>query len=160
MDDSLYLSGKVRKNALPIYESAPPAGAPVLKRLMLPQGELAQFYDSAEPICYLAFIELRPGTARGNHYHKVKEELIYVLRGRFLLLLEDVETKARAEIPMAAGEWVQIPPLIAHTISVLEAGEAVEASKARFDHADIYRYPSAPDRVNESDSPRLGRDVQ
>src|SRR5207244_7219783 len=73
MTESTFLSGKVLRRSLPVVQPASGSGAPSLKRLLLPQGELAQFYDGEEPIRYLAYIELRPGVVRGNHYHKVKE---------------------------------------------------------------------------------------
>jgi hypothetical protein len=61
MPDSSFLNGKVLKRSLPELHLPLGPDAPVLKRLMLPQGELAQFYDAEEGIRYLAFIELRPG---------------------------------------------------------------------------------------------------
>lgn len=140
MSESTYLSGKVRKRTLPAFPGPPGPGAPLLKRMLLPQGELAQVHDGEEAMHYIAFIALQQGTARGNHFHKVKEEFLYLLRGALILLLEDVQTKARESVPLQAGDLVVIPPGVAHTLRVTESGDAVEFSPARFDAGDIYRY--------------------
>ena|SRR5215471_14956000 len=139
--ESTFLDGNVRKWSLPELELPLPPDTPTVKRLLLPQGELAQFYDGNEGIHYLAFIELRGGNARGNHYHKVKEEWVYLIAGKVALLVEDVQTKERTSVPMQKGDLALIRTGIAHALQVLEAGQAVEFSPARFDHLDIHKYP-------------------
>jgi mannose-6-phosphate isomerase-like protein (cupin superfamily) len=141
MNEPSFLSGKVRRFTLPGCEGPAGPGAPPLKRMLLPQGELAQFHDDDEPIHYMAFIELREGTERGNHYHEVKEEFIYLIEGELLLLIEDITSKARETVPLRAGELVFITTNVAHTLRVLKAGRAVEFSRARFDPGDTCRYP-------------------
>src|SRR5437870_12464864 len=84
MSPSTFLPGKLRKFSLPVIATPVGPDAPNLKRLLLPQGELAQFYDSDEPVRYLAFIELRAGSTRGNHYHQFKEEWLYLIQGELL----------------------------------------------------------------------------
>src|SRR5258705_6781662 len=69
MSETSLLSGKVTRQSLPILQPPTAPGSPVLKRLKLPQGELAQFYDGEPGIQYIAYIELLPGNPRGNHYH-------------------------------------------------------------------------------------------
>src|SRR5437868_9329375 len=108
MPESAFLSGKVRKWSLPAFELPLAADAPTVKRLLLPQGELAQFYDANEGVRYMAFIELRAGTIRGNHYHKVKEEWVYMIAGEAALTLEDIHTKARQSVPMQKGDLAVI----------------------------------------------------
>lgn len=137
---SHHLAGAVVVTTLPLLEPPTPATAPVLKRLRLPQGELAQFYDAEEGLCYAAVIELAPGSVRGNHYHKVKRELIYVIRGAFELRLREVDTGATDVISVSAGSSVLIRPGIAHALHVLEAGFAVECSPDRFDPGDTFRH--------------------
>ena len=134
------LSTKILKQSLPLVQ--PPSGpdTPVLKRLALPQGELAQFFDGEEGIRYIAFIELRPGNPRGNHFHNHKEEWIYLVRGELSLIVEDVASKERAELPMVAGDLVKISTGVAHTLKIIQPGHAIEFSAQRFDAADIHRY--------------------
>jgi len=140
MNETKLISGKVVKISLAVVQ--PPSGpeTPVLKRLALPQGELAQFYDGADGIRYIAFIELLAGNSRGNHYHKHKEEWIYLVRGELSLVLQDMDSKEKATVPMAAGDLVKISPGVAHTLKIIQPGDAIEFSTARFDASDIHRH--------------------
>jgi len=138
--ESTVLDGRVAKWSLPALELPLGPDAPALKRLRLPQGELAQFYDADEGIRYLAFIELLPGQVRGNHYHRVKEELLYVIRGEVVLCVADIESKARADVTLRAGDLAVIRTRIAHALRTVEAGQAIEFSPARFDAADIHPF--------------------
>jgi mannose-6-phosphate isomerase-like protein (cupin superfamily) len=147
---TVYLGGRMRKQALPQFNGSPGPGAPPLKRLLLPQGELAQLLDAEQSIRYLAFVELREGTVRGNHFHKVKQEFIYLIQGQALLLVEDTQSKAQDRVPMEPGELVFIPTGVAHRLEVLKAGQAVEFSETRFDPGDIYPYQ--PNSSNSSSS--------
>src|SRR5438552_16535572 len=115
MNETTFLSGRVLKRSLPVVQPGSDKGTSV-KRLLLPQGELAQFYDGEEPMRYLAYIELRAGAVRGNHYHKIKEEWIYMIQGEAALVIENVESKTRETTPLQAGDLAIIPPGIAHAI--------------------------------------------
>ena len=141
MSDATVLNGKVLKRSLPAIEPQNAAGSPTLKRLLLPQGELAQFFDSEQPVHYLTYIELRCGSARGNHYHKVKEEWIYMLSGEAVLWVEDVGTKAQDKVNLKVGDLAFVKTGVAHAIQVLQTGQAIEFSSARFNAQDIYKYP-------------------
>jgi len=141
MKPSEYLAGNVLKWSLPVVSGRPGPDAPALKRLMLPQGELAQIHDSDDGIRYLAFIEVRVGSDRGNHYHKVKEEWVYVMQGKVLVVVQDIETSARASVPLEKGDLLFIQTGIAHVLRPVESGQALEFSRARFDATDIYPFP-------------------
>ena len=143
MPESTFLNGKVLRRSLPALQLPLGPDAPALKRLFLPQGELAQFYNADEGIRYMAFIELLPGQVRGNHYHKVKEELVYVIRGEVMLVVADIDSKAQASVPLRAGDLAMIRTGIAHALRPVEPGQAIEFSSARFDPADIHRFPLA-----------------
>ena len=139
MENDVVLSGKVRRWQLPAVVPGPAGNDLLLKRVLLPQGELAQFHDSEEGIRYIAAIELKAGTVRGNHYHKIKREYVYTLSGKVLLVLEDLETRARDSLELTAGNLVLIPPGVVHALQVKESGMAVEFSPNRFDPNDTYR---------------------
>ncbi len=139
--DSTFLAGKVLKRSLPVMRPGEAFGEARLKRLLLPQGELAQFYDGDEGMRYLAFIALRVGNCRGNHYHKVKRELIYLIEGEVLLLVEDIESKLREAIPLRTGDLAFVPPGIAHALRPAQPGYAIECSPTRFDREDVYPHP-------------------
>ncbi len=135
-----FLSGNVFKWSLPFISLPPPADAPALKRLALGQGELAQFHDDDEGARYIAYIELRAGCVRANHYHKIKKEWTYVISGKLLLTLEDIATRERASFSLEAGELAFIGTSVAHAMRTVEPGGAVEFSQARFDPVDSYPY--------------------
>jgi mannose-6-phosphate isomerase-like protein (cupin superfamily) len=141
MSDLSLFHGKVVKRVLPVIDGSEAASAPAMKRLMLSQGELAQFCDGQQPIRYLAAVELRPGCDRGNHYHLAKEEWVYVLTGRVQLAFQEPATGERASFVLGVGELAVIQPGIAHVLRPLEPGLAIEYSPARFDPADTVRFP-------------------
>ena len=139
MSEIALLDGKVTKRTLPMVEPSSTPDLRTLKRLMLPQGELAQFYDGEEGIRYIAQIELQAGSVRGNHYHKLKQEWVYVMSGEVTLIAEDLETKRRESVQLKPGDLAFIQTEVVHVLQVTEAGQAIEFSTARFDPADIYR---------------------
>jgi mannose-6-phosphate isomerase-like protein (cupin superfamily) len=138
MEETTFLNGKVRKQSLPLFRQPPPAGTEGPRRLLLPQGELANFYNADEGVRYLALIEMRPGAVRGNHLHRVKEEYVYIISGEVLLVVQD-ESGARVSVPAQAGDLLVIATGIGHVLKPLTTGLAVEFSKAKFDPADSER---------------------
>jgi quercetin dioxygenase-like cupin family protein len=144
MSESAFLNGKVRKRSLPVLQLPLATDAPSVKRLMLPQGELGQFYDADEGMRYMAYIELLPSQVRGNHYHKVKREWLYLVKGEVALHVADTSSEARASLVLRAGDLATIETGIAHALQTVERGQAIEFSTVRFDLTDIHRYLVAP----------------
>ena len=140
MAETDYLAGKVVKWSLPLISGRPGPEAPALKRLLLPQGELAQIHDSDEGIRYLAVLETRAGGVRGNHYHKVKVEWVYVTQGKLLVRVQDIQTNERASVPLQTGDMLLIQTGIAHMLQTIELGQAIEFSETRFNAADIFPF--------------------
>src|SRR5271154_6064157 len=138
--ESSFLGGKVIKKSLPQIRGPSGADAPLLKRLELPQGELAQFHDSDQAIRYMAMIELIPGKPRGNHYHKVKEELVYIIEGAAELVVQDIDNQAHESTTLEAGDLAVIQTGVAHVLRPIKKLRAIEFSPARFDLADIQRF--------------------
>jgi quercetin dioxygenase-like cupin family protein len=141
MTENSLLEGRVLSWSLPVIVGRPGPDAPQLKRMLLPQGELAQVHDGEPGMHYLALIELQAGSIRGNHYHQVKEEFVYCLAGEVLLTVEEITSKARASVTLRVGDLARISTGVAHTLTTLEPGQALEFSPSRFDPADIYPYP-------------------
>jgi hypothetical protein len=135
-----YLGGRVVKWSLPIISGRPGPDAPALKRLLLPQGEVAQVHDSDEGIHYLAVLEVRAGAARGNHYHRVKVEWIYVVQARLRVLAQDLGTNERASVTLDTGDLLLIQTGVAHVLQTIEPGLAIEFSPTRFDPADSFPF--------------------
>lgn len=140
MNQTLYLDGRVAHVTLPVFD--PPTGpdAPSLKRLRLPQGDLAQFHDSEIGIRYMAAIELKPGTVRGNHFHLKKAESVYLLSGSAELFFQAKEEGAVQCVVLSTGDLVHIQPGVIHAFRPLIEGVAIEYSPERFDAQDTYRH--------------------
>jgi quercetin dioxygenase-like cupin family protein len=137
MSETTYLNGKVRKHSLPVFQTTSGTGLPRLKRLLLPQGELAHFYDGDEGVRYIALIELKAGGLRGNHYHEHKDEGLYMLEGELLVTLKDPQTGEGCSLSLRAGELALIQPGVAHVLKTVHPGRAVEFSTVRFNAADV-----------------------
>ncbi len=143
MNEIMHLSGKVRQESLPVFESPVGVKPDLRKRLRLPQGELAQVFNGHPGIHYLACIELVPGTTRGHHYHLNKQEFLYVISGELVLTVEDIHTRQRETLVCREGDLTVIETSVAHTLQVLRRGHAMEFSPVPFDAADVHRYALA-----------------
>lgn len=140
MTDEKFFSGGVMRCRLPSLTPDPQMAMPVLKRLMLTQGELAQFHDSEVSIHYIAALELKEGSVRGNHYHRKKMEHVYLMGGEMELIAQEMKSGERAEFVMQAGDLVIIQPGVAHAFRVRRPGVAVEFAPTRFDPSDIQHH--------------------
>jgi hypothetical protein len=60
-----------------------------------------------------------------------------------LLSVADIESKASASVTLRAGDLAGIRVGIAHAFRPTAPGQAIEFSSARFDVADIHKYPVA-----------------
>jgi mannose-6-phosphate isomerase-like protein (cupin superfamily) len=143
MEMERFLAGRVTKTSLPVAEPGA-TGGPLLKRLSLPQGALAQIYDGDEGIRYLAWLELRAGTIRGNHVHRRKHEYFYLVAGEVELVMEDGTSGERAALTLVAGDLVYLEAGVAHAYRPLKDGEAIEFSPVRFDPTDTVRQVILP----------------
>jgi len=143
MSDSSHFNGKLVLRDLPCLTPGSAPEMPTLKRLMLLQGELAQIHDSDLPIHYIAALELKDGGVRGNHFHRIKVEHTYVVRGALELIVCDPETGEQLSLAMREGSLVLIQPGIAHAYRTVRPGIAFEFAPTSFDSADIHKYPLA-----------------
>ncbi len=64
------------------------------------------------------------GITKGGHYHKRKTEWFCVIKGKGLLVLEDIKTNERKEIILDAEEisTVKIEPYMKHSIKNIGDG--------------------------------------
>jgi hypothetical protein len=137
--DTSFLGGKVIRRVLPVIQ-APSPEMPLLKRLMLAQGKLDQFYDAEQGIHYIVAIELRENCVRGNHFHREKEEWVYIVQGGLMLHAADINTGESASFTMGPGELSIVRPGVAHAYRTTQPGLAIEFSPTRFNAADIQVY--------------------
>jgi quercetin dioxygenase-like cupin family protein len=135
-----HFGGKLTCESLTTLSRPPGPDAPARKRLLLPQGELAQLLEEGDSAQYVAALELKEGGERGHHYHRRKRESVYVLQGELTLLAEDLETGERVELTVAEGDLLKINPGVAHALRTRRPGWAIEFTREPLDPADTYRH--------------------
>ena len=140
MPDS-FLDGRVRRESLPLLAVPTKPDDPELRRLDLPQGQLAQISRAEVAVRYMAWAELRVGGIRGNHWHHRKEEWIYLIEGGVELIVEDRDSKEHEEFTMVTGDLVVIDPGVAHALRPVRDGQCIEYSPVPFDPEDTEAYP-------------------
>lgn len=140
MDATQFMGGRVTRWRSRVYEGRPPADAPVLKRISLPQGELGQIFDGDEAWRYLAWLEMRPGTVRGNHYHERKREYLYSIDCELRAVFVDRATGERETATLEPGDLLYVPPGLAHALETVKGGYAIEMTPERLDLADSFPY--------------------
>src|SRR5688572_15759297 len=120
-----FFGGRVTVKTLLVTDQ--PATRPELcARISSPRGELAVLTEGAIPIRHLAYVELRPAMLRGNHYHQLRNEYLYLIAGEVTLHLGDLPTGETASHQMRAGDLAYISPGVAHTLNPISAGHAIE----------------------------------
>ena len=72
------------------------------------------------------------------HYHKLKEETFYVLKGKLLIKSIDLSNANRYEFEIKSGDIVDIPRFQPHQIIAIEESEIIEFSTHHED-SDSYR---------------------
>lgn len=141
VEDVLF-EGRVKRTPLPLLSPGPEAALVPVKRLALSQGELCQLFTSngsLEGLRYLAAIEFRAGQPRGNHYHLLKNEWVYVITGSVELAVRDRQSSVLARLELKAGDLVYIAPEVEHLLTPATDGWGLEFSSSAFDPKDTYR---------------------
>ena len=124
---------KVIVEKLPVTKNI--AGA---KRWTEEKGEFVQI-SHREEIRHLAHFEIKKGFFRGSHFHRQKEEVFYVVRGRIRARFVDTETDERGEFVLEEGDKIRIEPLCGHILHGLEDSMVVEYSPQFYDIEDNFR---------------------
>lgn len=109
-------------------------------RLMTPAGELAQII-SGEAMRLITYIEFKlDGKPRGNHFHRKKVEIIYIIKGKVRVRIEDLSDHSRATVDLASGDIIRIQPNCAHVYVAQEYTQALELNTVPYDPADTFPY--------------------
>jgi hypothetical protein len=137
MTNTLF-GGKVKVRALTVTDK-PAERTEVQARLLSPGGELVVLFDGVHPIQHLGYLELIAGKPRGNHYHKLRNESLYLISGEVELHLRDRATDERSMVLLQTGDLAQIAPEVSHVWLPRIAGAAIEFAPEMFDAADVYR---------------------
>lgn len=94
-------------------------------------------FHNGEPIRFLTYLEFAPGKERGNHYHKEKEENLFVINGmleaKFWLLDDSNEI---LELTLEPGDIVNVKPQVAHVYVSEEGASAIEFSPKKLNYED------------------------
>ncbi len=118
-------------------------------RIITGAGELAQIVNG-DLYRYLAFLEFQPDpqAPRGNHFHAVKTEHLYIVDGLVRATYLDLDTGETAEVELRRGDLVAVSPRCAHSYTALAYSHAVEFSALTYDPADtIAHVLTAVDRM-------------
>lgn len=132
------MASNVAVQHLPVLSKGPiPASG---GRLDTPAGELAQIING-EPIQLVTYIEFKPdGQPRGNHYHKQKTEIIYIIKGKLKLTLEDLSDSSYQTIDLESGDLIRVQPNIAHVYVAQTYTQALEMTNVPYDPSDTIAY--------------------
>ena len=94
-------------------------------------------------------LEFNEGSKFSMHYHMVKEETFYVLKGKLTLIMFDLATAEEERRELAVGDVVDIPAGNPHQIVAKEHSIIIEISTEHFED-DSYR-------VRKGDSQKNGK---
>jgi dTDP-4-dehydrorhamnose 3,5-epimerase-like enzyme len=108
------------------------------KRWEEEKGEFVQIAYQEE-IHHLALFEIRRGFSRGNHYHRKKEQIFYVFRGKLRALFMDMESLQKEEKVLEKGEKIRMKPLCGHFFFALEDALLAEYSPQVYEEQDRYK---------------------
>lgn len=130
------MKSKIQIDELPITDSFLSQ-----KRLIQPRGELALIEDGMR-FRHLGYFSLKKGRGfyRGGHYHKKKVEHFYVISGKLLIELVDLETQEKAEVGLREGQRVTIRPNCAHRFKAEEDAQVIEYFDTLYDPKDDRPY--------------------
>ena len=86
------------------------------KRLIQDRGELALIEDG-KVFQHLGYFSLKCGKGlyRGGHYHRKKVEHFYIISGRLVIQLVDLDSGAKSNVTLHAGQRVIIYTNCAHS---------------------------------------------
>ena len=127
------LMNKVTIERLPGLKEIPGA-----KRWEEERGEFVQVAYQ-ETMHHLAAFEMRKGFSRGNHYHKRKEEIFYVFRGKINASFLDMDTLEREEKVLQKGDKIRIRPRCGHLFYGWEDTVVIEYSPQVYEKDDSYK---------------------
>jgi quercetin dioxygenase-like cupin family protein len=131
------VADKVSVTHLPFLEPPLPSTG---GRIETPAGELAQII-SGESMRLVTYIEFQPdGEPRGNHVHRKKVEIIYVIKGKLRVTLEDSDDHSRKEVTLEGGDLIRLQPNCAHVYKAEEYTQAIEMNEVPYDTTDTFPY--------------------
>ncbi|MDF1683227.1 MAG: cupin domain-containing protein [Legionellaceae bacterium] len=122
------------KQLVPDMSSAKPNGYKTL-----PKGDTA-YINPEEDVKFTGIIEFVPGTGvRGNHYHKNKLEILYIISGEIKAYYWEADNPDEiTEVIHTKGDKITIPPCIGHGFEAIQHTIVLEMTTTAFDMADTF----------------------
>lgn len=105
----------------------------------LPKGDTA-YINPEDDVKFTGIIEFVPGTGiRGNHYHKNKLEILYIISGKLKALYWEADNPDKiTEVIHAKGDKITIAPYVGHGFEAIEHTIALEIITTKFDMSDTF----------------------
>ena len=130
------MTDKIQIQTLPITEKF--MGQ---KRLIQDRGELALIEDG-KSFQHLGYFSLKKGKGyyRGGHYHRIKVEHFYVVRGKIQVHLVDLDSKIKSTVTLQEGQLATIYPHCAHRFEAEEEAQVIEYYNTMYDPEDDVPY--------------------
>jgi mannose-6-phosphate isomerase-like protein (cupin superfamily) len=140
-----YMEGKVSVRRLEVVTPPISNGG----RLTTAAGDFVQVAngDSFEFLAYLDFAHA--GARRGSHYHAVKREHLYVIRGALVATYRDMDDGKSVSVHLTADDLVRVEPRCAHVYTASEYTEALEFSSHRYDPGDTFAHEFPPEQAGD-----------
>ncbi len=135
MNSNLYIIKK-----LPVYTNEDNADREFISVNKNEKGELAKISVNSQ-INYIAYLDYKTGNCiRGNHYHLIKNESLYLCKGKIKGFFKSINDDIISEELIEEGTLIQISPGCIHAFEPVEDGYAIEFSPDPFDEEcnDIY----------------------
>lgn len=119
---------------LPVYTDEPQDIRKLISRNVNFKGEFTRL--AVDTINFLAYVDFKLDKGvRGNHYHKNKDEYLYLCKGAvkgYFKSLSEESTEIE-EILIEEGTLIHILPNCAHAFETVKEGHAIEFSPTKFE---------------------------
>jgi mannose-6-phosphate isomerase-like protein (cupin superfamily) len=79
------------------------------------------------------FISTRKGEVRGGHYHKVTEELFYIINGKISIVISNLDGEKIKSFEVSEGDIFMVEPFEVHTFKCEEDSSWINFLSIKFD---------------------------
>jgi len=86
----------------------------------------------------LNYLVIKEDNSFGDHYHKAKHEVFYVVSGMVLLETKNIETKEFHSQIFSEGAAFLIEPYDNHIITAINDSTLIETLSEPYDQGDVY----------------------
>ena len=87
----------------------------------------------------LLYVELKENAKAGNHYHKTKEEILFIISGKLTATFKDMLSQEIKEKTLKKGDLITIKPGIAHSLHALQNSKILDISNTDKNSQDKFK---------------------